>query len=181
MDALNYDAINFDSIKRRFYDPKVSSRFGGPDIDALLPRRLMERLVLFTKAFDPRTFFQSVANHIKEHCYQIAAIGVGIVNLLNPLVLVGFGAAGPIAGSTAATVQASYGGTILAGSTFAILQSLGMTIGATLFFPVVGISFIAGSIIFSSSVRNWCMEKWDTWWLGGTKKQQQRFEIPIQW
>ena len=44
-----------------------------------------------------------------------------------PLYLIGFGAAGPIGGSIAATVQASIGN-VAAGSLFSILQGVAMTL-----------------------------------------------------
>ncbi len=44
-----------------------------------------------------------------------------------PLYLLGFGAAGPIGGSIAAAIQASIGN-VAAGSLFAFLQGLAMTI-----------------------------------------------------
>jgi hypothetical protein len=44
-----------------------------------------------------------------------------------PLYLIGFGVAGPIGGSIAATVQASIGN-VAAGSLFSILQGVAMTL-----------------------------------------------------
>ncbi|KAJ6258240.1 hypothetical protein Dda_7159 [Drechslerella dactyloides] len=60
---------------------------------------------------------------------------VGFPILLN---CIGFSAAGPVAGSMAASWQASIGATVQAGSAFAVCQQLAMTGGAAVVGGVVG-------------------------------------------
>jgi len=61
----------------------------------------------------------------------LAAIAVGAavtpIALVGVLGLIGFGAAGPVAGSLAAAIQSAfYGGAVTGGSLFAVLQSIAM-------------------------------------------------------
>ncbi|KAI0062765.1 hypothetical protein BV25DRAFT_1825308 [Artomyces pyxidatus] len=76
-----------------------------------------------------------------------AAVGLGAGAIITPIVapavvgLVGFGAAGPVAGTLAAGMQAGIGN-VVAGSSFAVVQSIGM--GAAV--PAVGQAVGAGII-----------------------------------
>jgi hypothetical protein len=57
---------------------------------------------LIATATDPefyRALFRAVINHIKAHPYQTIFIVVGLVLILNPVGLAGFGALGPVAGT----------------------------------------------------------------------------------
>ncbi|CAE6462716.1 unnamed protein product [Rhizoctonia solani] len=70
--------------------------------------------------------------HIRRRLIIAAVVGVAVA-ILVPVAIAtaGFGPAGVAAGSAAAAWQpAAYGGAVAAGSTFAVLQSLGMTAGA---------------------------------------------------
>jgi len=79
---------------------------------------------------------------VLENPVTAVAVTVGTVGgaILLPLALpvIGFGSLGPIAGSWAATAQATYyGGAVASGSIFAMMQSAGMagvstTVTATL-------------------------------------------------
>ncbi|KDQ16828.1 hypothetical protein BOTBODRAFT_30730 [Botryobasidium botryosum FD-172 SS1] len=68
----------------------------------------------------------SLADALKYGSGTVLVVG-GAATLLMPVILpaVGFGPAGPIAGSIATTIQASYGGAVTAGSWFAVAQSAG--------------------------------------------------------
>ncbi|KAF8535663.1 hypothetical protein BDD12DRAFT_983181 [Trichophaea hybrida] len=74
-----------------------------------------------------------------------AVAGLGSYAAGSALSLVGFGPMGPVAGSLAATWQATTGGVIVASSWFATFQSLGMTLGAVTF-PVGAVAVGAGSL-----------------------------------
>ncbi len=73
-----------------------------------------------------------VGNHVRnnpgEFALQVAGGMLATGALATPLALgaVGFGAAGPIAGTVAAGWQASIGAAVTAGSPFAICQSIAM-------------------------------------------------------
>ncbi|KAF2811207.1 uncharacterized protein BDZ99DRAFT_415695 [Mytilinidion resinicola] len=79
-----------------------------------------------------RTF---AADFIREHPVYTAVIvtivALGVLYLLWPWVVsaLGFGEAGPVAGSWAARFQAMYGPEVPAGSLFSALQRLGMVMG----------------------------------------------------
>ncbi|TFK64031.1 hypothetical protein BDN72DRAFT_846980 [Pluteus cervinus] len=78
--------------------------------------------------------------HIQAHPYSTAFFIIGVVLtcvlMCHPLTMIGFGPMGIVAGSLAAAWQASMGGTVAAGSAFAILQSWGMT--CNVIFPIAG-------------------------------------------
>ncbi|RDB27540.1 hypothetical protein Hypma_003816 [Hypsizygus marmoreus] len=65
----------------------------------------------------------------------LGVIGAAMALMVKSLALIGFSAGGPIAGSIAAAWQASIGN-VVAGSVFALLQSIAMT-GAGA--PILGI------------------------------------------
>jgi len=72
---------------------------------------------------------QKVANYVSNHPAWTAAVAVAFVPglVVTPaLGVLGFSAAGPVAGSIAAGWQAMYGGMVPAGGLFAILQSAAM-------------------------------------------------------
>ncbi|KAJ6592711.1 hypothetical protein B0H19DRAFT_1365097 [Mycena capillaripes] len=75
---------------------------------------------------------------------SLGLIAVGIVLIVNPLVLIGFGSLGPIAGTIAAGWQAAIGN-VAAGSLFALLQSIGMVHAVTI--PVVGVAVAGGGAV----------------------------------
>ncbi|KAK4204938.1 hypothetical protein QBC40DRAFT_272030 [Triangularia verruculosa] len=79
--------------------------------------------------------FVELVGYVKEHPYEIAAtvllslVTFGVLVRLAPrvLVLLGFGAEGPVEGSWAAWFQSTYGGYVPKGSLMSYLQRLGMT------------------------------------------------------
>ncbi|KAF8242548.1 hypothetical protein K440DRAFT_664674 [Wilcoxina mikolae CBS 423.85] len=110
-------------------------------------RKLFDKLI--ATATDPefyRALFHVVINHVKEHPWQAGIITVGLVLILNPIGLAGFGALGPVAGSLAAAWQATYGGYVVAGSLFSVLQMLGM-VGAVAI-PMSGLGLVSAALIF---------------------------------
>jgi hypothetical protein len=161
-------------------------------------RDLVDRLI---KTITDNVFRSRLMNalkfHIENHPWQTAFFVVGIILIINPLAVVGFGSLGPTAGklfivandhdvrysddryvgSIAAAWQASYGGTVAAGSAFAILQSLGM-LGAVAI-PVAGAA-VAGSVVVAAAGGNAAMQEVGKWargeygepvkhWWGGTE------------
>ncbi|KAA8898239.1 hypothetical protein FN846DRAFT_892902 [Sphaerosporella brunnea] len=104
-------------------------------------------LANFTRAVDTlkdpafwRALYHTITEYIKQHPWQTAAILLGIVLILNPVALAGFGAGGVVGGSIAAGIQAGMGGYIAAGSAFAILQSVGV-LGAVAI-PMTGLGVL---------------------------------------
>lgn len=75
-------------------------------------------------------------------------------------------------------MQAGYGGAVVAGSTFAVLQSLGMTVGAGALFPalggtIIGSAIAAGGVSLSPEASRWCAEKSQAtkkWCVGTSQK-----------
>jgi hypothetical protein len=88
---------------------------------------------------------------------------IGVILMSNPLAIAGFGALGPVAGksmvsilygitnwnyfsgSLAAAWQSTMGGTVAAGSVFAVLQSWGMIYSVVI--PAAGAIIAGGSIV----------------------------------
>jgi hypothetical protein len=147
-------------------------------------RDLVDRLIntLRDSVFRSR-LFNALKDHIKNHPWQTAFFVVGIILMINPLAVVGFGSLGPIAGkllvvansyqmrdlrlsddrnvgSIAAAWQSSYGGMVAAGSAFAILQSWGM-LGAVAI-PVAGAA-VAGSVVVAAAGGHAAMEEVGKW------------------
>ena len=62
-------------------------------------RGLIERLIntLSDRAFRNQ-FLRAITQHIKDHPYQTAFLVVGIILMMNPLAMAGFGSLGPVAG-----------------------------------------------------------------------------------
>jgi len=90
---------------------------------------------------------KAVMAFIKAHRWEILlSLGtiVGLVLIINPVALAGFGALGPIAGSIAAGWQAAIGN-VAAGSLFAFLQSVGMVHFVTI--PLVGGAVAGGGAV----------------------------------
>ncbi|KAJ7724373.1 hypothetical protein B0H16DRAFT_324327 [Mycena metata] len=95
---------------------------------------------------------KTVLAFIKAHRWQIfwsLTTLVGLVLIINPVALMGFGALGPIAGSAAALWQAAIGN-VAAGSLFAVLQSIGMVHFATI--PLVGLAVAGGGAVALAKV-----------------------------
>ncbi|KAJ6540892.1 hypothetical protein DFH09DRAFT_1368526 [Mycena vulgaris] len=95
---------------------------------------------------------KAVMAFIKAHRWEIfwsLATIVGIVLIINPLAVIGFGAMGPIAGSIAAGWQAAIGN-VAAGSLFAFLQSVGMVHFVTI--PLVGVAVAGGGAVALAKV-----------------------------
>jgi len=88
--------------------------------------------------------FNALKEHLEAHPWPTAFFIVGVVLLCNPLAMAGFGSLGPVAGSLAAAWQSTMGGTVAAGSAFAILQSWGMMYSIGI--PVAGTIIMAGSV-----------------------------------
>ncbi|KAJ6482642.1 hypothetical protein C8R45DRAFT_1215381 [Mycena sanguinolenta] len=87
--------------------------------------------------------------HRWELLGSLVCIVLGIVLIANPLAMLGFGSMGPIAGSIAATWQASIGN-VAAGSLFAVLQSIGMVHAVTI--PAVGVAVVGGGAVALAKV-----------------------------
>ncbi|KAJ7432111.1 hypothetical protein B0H11DRAFT_2127488 [Mycena galericulata] len=96
---------------------------------------------------------KAVMKFIKAHPWKtlgcLTFIVLGIVLIVNPLAVIGFGSMGPIAGSIAAAWQATIGN-VAAGSLFAILQSVGMVHAVTI--PVVGVAVVGGGAVVLAKV-----------------------------
>ncbi|KAI5839106.1 hypothetical protein DFP73DRAFT_587771 [Morchella snyderi] len=77
----------------------------------------------------PREAWEELINYAKENpwkfAFACAGIALGIATIVMPIAI-GFGAAGPILGSIAAGWQSSIG-SVVAGSAFAVIQSMAMT------------------------------------------------------
>ncbi|KAF8242547.1 hypothetical protein K440DRAFT_590710 [Wilcoxina mikolae CBS 423.85] len=109
-------------------------------------RALTERLIntLSDREFRDQ-FLRAITQHIKNHPYQTAFLVVGVILLMNPLAIIGFGSLGPVAGSIAAGWQATMGGTVAAGSAFATLQGMGML--AAVAIPATGAAIIGTTAV----------------------------------
>ncbi|KAI5814696.1 hypothetical protein BZA77DRAFT_371527 [Pyronema omphalodes] len=94
-----------------------------------------------------REIYEASKGWIKAHPWHVAFFVIAIVLMINPLALAGFGALGPVAGSLAAAWQASIGSAVAAGSLFALLQSMGMTLPIVI--PAVGAGLF-GSTFFAA-------------------------------
>jgi hypothetical protein len=71
-------------------------------------RSLIERLISTLSDSEFRNqFLRAITQHIRNHPYQTAFIVVGVILLMNPLALVGFGSLGPVAGEYLPSVCAS--------------------------------------------------------------------------
>lgn len=80
---------------------------------------------ILSRFHDPKRVIEEMCEYPKEHPYRTAFFVVSFILALNPVALAGFGSAGVSAGSPAAALQATMGRNIAAGSSFAILQSIG--------------------------------------------------------
>ncbi|KAF8173595.1 hypothetical protein K438DRAFT_2023459 [Mycena galopus ATCC 62051] len=95
---------------------------------------------------------KAVMVFLKAHRWEILwslATIVGIVLIINPVAVIGFGAMGPIAGTIAASWQAAIGN-VAAGSLFALLQSVGMAHFVTI--PLLGVAAAGGGAVALAKV-----------------------------
>ncbi|KAJ7738870.1 hypothetical protein DFH07DRAFT_81058 [Mycena maculata] len=96
---------------------------------------------------------KAVMEFIKAHRWgllgSLTFVILGIVLIVNPLAMIGFGALGPIAASIAAGWQAAIGN-VAAGSLFAFLQTVGMVHAVTI--PVAGVAVVGGGAVALAKV-----------------------------
>ncbi|CCX16664.1 Protein of unknown function [Pyronema omphalodes CBS 100304] len=109
--------------------------------------RVMIRKIIdtITDADFRKQFLEAIKVWIETHPWHTGFLIVGIVLLANPLAIAGFGALGPVAGSIAAAWHSAIGGSVAAGSAFAMLQSMGM-LGAVII-PAVGAGVVGATAV----------------------------------
>ncbi|KAK6343471.1 hypothetical protein TWF730_011060 [Orbilia blumenaviensis] len=105
-----------------------------------------------------QTFFQSLGDTVGKNPMLLAAGIPAVATGSVPVVLgaLGFGAAGPAAGSLAAAWQSSIGN-VASGSLFALAQSIGMSnplIGVTVGLGLAALSFIIIVYIVDHDIKN---------------------------
>jgi len=135
-------------------------------LDKIAAKVDLQRLInqLLAKLTDHQFYnglFNALKAHVEAHPWPTAFLIVGIVLLCNPLTMAGFRSLGPIAGSLAAAWQSSMGGTVAAGSAFALLQSWGMTYSIVI--PVAGTIITAGSVVAATAgkqISEGCNDAW---------------------
>ncbi|KIY62806.1 hypothetical protein CYLTODRAFT_494402 [Cylindrobasidium torrendii FP15055 ss-10] len=100
-------------------------------------RRFTDQFLHMLQSKDLRDrILQVLVDIVNNDATKVALFILGAILIANPVGLVGFGAAGPVAGSLAALWQASMGN-VAAGSLFAGLQAFGMT-AAPVVLPAAG-------------------------------------------
>ncbi|KAJ7139693.1 hypothetical protein C8R44DRAFT_975449 [Mycena epipterygia] len=123
------------------------------NLGAMQIAQMKQWLLDFVKNGNLVRVTKAVMAFIKAHRWELLGsltiIVLGIVLIVNPLAVIGFGSMGPIAGSIAAGWQATIGN-VAAGSLFAFLQSVGMLHAVTI--PVVGVAVVGGGAVALAKV-----------------------------
>jgi len=118
------------------------------NLGAMQIAQMKQWLLDFVKKGNVVRVAKAAMEFIKAHRWELLGslifIVLGIVLIVNPLAMIGFGSMGPIAGSIAASWQATIGN-VAAGSLFAFLQSVGMIHAVTI--PVVGVVVVGGGTV----------------------------------
>ncbi|KAJ7207690.1 hypothetical protein C8J57DRAFT_1480682 [Mycena rebaudengoi] len=122
-------------------------------LGAMQIAQMKQWLLDFVKKGNLVRVAKAVMEFIKAHRWELLGsltfIVLGIVLIVNPLAVIGFGSMGPIAGSIAAGWQAAIGN-VAAGSLFAFLQSVGMVHAVTI--PAVGVVVVGGGAVALAKV-----------------------------
>jgi hypothetical protein len=104
------DLDGFDELQELFKDPEILEHLTKANHNAPIPARLMGKIRRFINKFDIKGIVKEVRKHMSGLFgpsgligpvgrYRIFFLLLGILVLLNPLALAGFGALGPIAGT----------------------------------------------------------------------------------
>ncbi|KAJ7752219.1 hypothetical protein DFH07DRAFT_1061729 [Mycena maculata] len=118
------------------------------NLGAMQIAQMKQWLLDFVKKGNLVRVAKAVMEFIKAHRWgllgSLTFIILGIVLIVNPLAVIGFGSLGPIAGSIAAGWQAAIGN-VAAGSLFAFLQTVGMVHAVAI--PVAGVAVVGGGAV----------------------------------
>ncbi|CCX34646.1 hypothetical protein FPQ18DRAFT_375564 [Pyronema domesticum] len=121
-------------------------------LDDLTIRALVNGIFNAVSAFNFADFRAVMLAWVMEHPFHTAFVVLGLILNINPLATAGFRALGPQAGTFAAAWQSHIGATVAKGSSFALLQSVGM-VGASAI-PAAGMVMIIAGVIRAAGIED---------------------------